>query len=338
MSRTRIVGLITALVSAAVVGPFVVVLSASTATATTTSIALDPHKPIALGQSLTITGTLTTDDPAVMPEQLAVTRTDSEGTQPLTGPVSVTGSGSPGQYTLQIDDTPRLGQTNTYDVTYTGATTASGSVDIEVQRKQPGLSVTTDRTTYGYGATAHVRAHLGATYTNRAVSIYAKPYGGTWGLLRSANVDADGYLRTSHVMSRRTVFRVTFTGDARYGDRTLLATRYSRARLVERLHRWYDTSRGYHLYRMSTDPKQTVRVHPGHAGDCIRFRAQRRHNGAWHGVALSGCIALSSTSGAAVLLRGSPVPFEPYRLRAELPSTPKNAATKGRWQLLKFTA
>jgi hypothetical protein len=306
-------------------------------TATTMSITVASHDAIDLGQQLVLTADVTSDAPTLTTDDFTVTREDREGTVPLE-PASLSLEGS-GPWTLTITDTPRDGLANSYTVSSAVTDPATtGSVTVMVRRHVPNLSVTTDRTTYGYGTTAHVRAHLGATYTNRTVGIYAKPYGGSRGLLRSAHVDTDGYLRTSYVMSRRTVFEVAFTGDTRYAARTVAATRYSRARLVEHLHRWYDTSRRYHLYRMSTDPKQTVRVRPGHAGDCIRFRAQRRYNSAWHGVALSGCIALSSTSGAAVLLRGSPVPFEPYRLRSELPGTTENAATKGRWQLLKFTA
>lgn len=78
----------------------------------------------------------------------------------------------------------------------------------------PTLTLSTDRSTYAFGATATLNIHLGATASNRTVSVYAQSYGAARKLLRTTAVDTSGNLAVRTVLTRMTNFSVRFAGDA----------------------------------------------------------------------------------------------------------------------------
>ncbi|TFV32330.1 PKD domain-containing protein [Streptomyces sp. T1317-0309] len=115
----------------------------------------------------------------------------------------------PGTYTVRLTETDWAGNT--------ASTTTS--MTVPTVRYSTALSLTTNASSYAYGATATVTAHLGTTYSNRAVSIYAQPYGGTKTLVKTGKVDSHGNLVASYKVTRNTVFTTAFSGDLEYPPR-----------------------------------------------------------------------------------------------------------------------
>jgi hypothetical protein len=116
----------------------------------------------------------------------------------------------------------------------------------------PALSVSTSAATYAYDSTVHVTARLGATDTNRAVSIYAQPAGGVRTLVRTGRVTASGTLTASYVAAHSTTFTAVFSGDAKYEARVVTRSVGVHAKVSA-------TISGYYAITGSTTPRPTPR-------------------------------------------------------------------------------
>ena len=303
--------------------------------ATASTLTLGGPATATRATAVALTGTLTGTPALPAGTPLTVSKTDLAGTHALAG--VTTGVG--GAFT--VDDTPAVGGTNSYTVSYAGDADhqpASASTIVEVSRATPTLTLTSDKPTYEYKATATVTAHLGTTFNNRTVKIYATPYGASKVLIASGTVDASGNLTAKRVVTRRTTFSVTFPGDYRYAPRTVTRTVTVRAAVGETISGYYGTaSNGDKLFRTTVDPLLTVKVSPNRAGQCIRFTAQRFSAGAWRSWASSACaVTLDPTSAAAASLTGSHPTGYRFRMRAEYLGDTVSAAKNGAWKYFRF--
>lgn len=285
--------------------------------------------------ALTVTGTLTGTPALAAGTALTVTKTDLAGTHALTGVTT----DSAGAFT--VHDTPAVGGSNRYTVSYAGDGAhrpASASATVAVSRGTPALTVTTNLSTYEYKATATVTAHLGTTFDGRTVKIYATPYGQTKVLVASGTVNASGNLTVTRVLTRRTTFSAVFAGDQRYAPRTVNRAVAVRASVSQTMSGHYATSSGTYLFRTTVDPLLTARVAPNRAGQCVRFTAQRYSAGAWRAWASSACaVSLDSTSAAAAYLTGSHPTGYRFRMRAEYLGDTVSAAKNGAWKYFRFS-
>ncbi|BCJ43456.1 hypothetical protein GCM10010168_42340 [Actinoplanes ianthinogenes] len=227
-------------------------------TASTVTLAGPSSAPRA--KPLTITGTLAS--PLALPSGLtvSVTRIDLEhptglalGTRPV---------GSDGSFS--VTDTPPAGGTVTYRVAYAGDkthTAAAATKAIAVSRVTPALTLTNGGKVYAYGQTVSFTAHLGATYKNRTVEIWADPAGADQArvLVKRGTVNSSGNLTASVRLTRDTTLSAVFTGDARYAPRTVTATVGTKVNLSLKVSGYYKTakigSKKYRYFHVKNDAR-----------------------------------------------------------------------------------
>ncbi|OLZ69374.1 hypothetical protein AV521_17735 [Streptomyces sp. IMTB 2501] len=244
--------------------------------------------------------------------------------------------------TFHIADVPQVGGANTYTVTYAGdsahqATKASATV--QVSRSATALSISTNASSYAYGATAKVTAHLGRTYNGRTLSIYAEPYHGKKTLVRAGTVDSHGNLTATYRVTGSTIFTASFAGDYRYAAATAVRTVSAHAKVSESLSGYYGSthygSTLYRVYHHTATAKLNATVTPDKVGQCVRFQAQRYYGGAWHAQSISSCRTLSTTSTGSATLSLTKAVNSRFRMRAEYVHSGKdtgNLSTWGAWQ------
>ncbi|MFF4208960.1 hypothetical protein ACFYZE_06200 [Streptomyces sp. NPDC001796] len=292
------------------------------------------------GTALTFSGALS-DAPYDNGETVTVTRTDAaHTTTPVQWTVPVGTDG-----TITVKDTPSIGGANTYTVSYPGDASheaATASAIVQVSRTATALSVTTNASSYAYGATATVTAHLGTTYNGRTVSIYAQPYGGGKTLVKTGTVDAGGNLSATYKLTRNTTFTASFSGDYRYAPATATHTAYDQVKIAETLGGYYTSTTysgvTYRVYHHTVKPRVTAVVTPNKSGQCEKFQAQEYYSGAWHTLTTSGCYYLDPNSTSVAQLSLTNAVNQKFRVRSEYVHSTQdntNLTTWGGW--LYFT-
>jgi hypothetical protein len=292
------------------------------------------------GAALSFGGKLS-DGPYGSGQTVTVSRTDAaHTTTPVkwTVPVGVDG-------TITVKDTPSIGGANTYTVSHPGDAShqaATTSAIVQVSRAATAVSVTTNASSYAYGATATVTAHLGTTYNSRTVSVYATPYGGTKTLVKTGTVDAKGNLTATYELARNTTFSASFAGDYRYAPATVTRAADAHVKVATTLGGSYTSTTysgiTYRVYHRTVKPSVTATVTPNKAGQCQRFQAQQYYSGAWHTLTTSGCFSLAANSTAKTQLSLTNALNQKFRVRSEYERRTKdntNLSTWGGW--LYFT-
>lgn len=237
-------------------------------------------------KKLTVTGKLTSRTPLPAGTGLKVTRTDVES--PKGKALAAVRTKADGSFSFT--DAPPAGGKVTYKVSYAGDAThapASGSDTVDVSRKSTVLKLNNNGKLYSYGKKVTFTAHLGTTYKNRTVSIYADPFGSDKPkkLLKTAKVNSRGDLSATVSMTRDTTVSAVFTGDARYASKTVKSTGYARAKVSTAVSKHYKTGRigstTYHYFRKNTDPVFTTTMNY-HEGRKQRFQLQVYYQGTWY--------------------------------------------------------
>lgn len=283
--------------------------------------------------ALTFGGTLG-DAPYPAGETVTVSRTDLAHTStPVTWTVPV---GTDGKITVK--DTPSIGGANTYKVDYPGdaahqAATASSTV--QVSRAATAVSVTSNESTYTYGATATVTAHLGTTYDSRTVSIWATPAGGKKTLVKTAAVDSKGNLKATYRLTHNTTFTASFAGDYRYAPATATRAVHDQVGIAEKLGGSYTSTKygtvTYRVYHHTVKPQVTGTVTPDKSGQCLRFQAQEYYNKAWHTLTTSSCFSLATGSVGSTGLSLTNAVNQKFRVRTEYVAGAKDATNVSTW-------
>jgi sugar lactone lactonase YvrE len=298
------------------------------ATSSDPSVQVSPYAPALTltapakatrGATLKFTGALS-DAPYDSGETVTVSRTDAaHPTTPVQWTVPPAADG-----TLAIQDTPTVGGANTYTVSYPGDaahSAATASAIVQVSRATTSLSVTTNASSYAYGVTATVTAHLGATYNSRTVSVYAQPYGGKKTLVKTGTVDSHGNLTTGYKITHNTTFTAAFAGDYRYAPATATHTAHDHVKVTESLGGYYAGitygSTHYRVYHHTAKPQVSVTVTPNKSGQCQLFQAQRYYSGAWHTLTTSACFDLTAASTAVAKLTLTNAVGQKFRVRSE---------------------
>ncbi|WP_225100223.1 Ig-like domain repeat protein [Streptomyces sp. CoH27] len=251
-----------------------------------TALTVDAPATAARAKQLTVTGKVISSVPLPTGTQLTVTRTDVESPKgkALT-PVAVRADG-----TFSFTDTPPAGGKVTYTVSYAGDAdhaAASASDSVSVSRATTALTLNNNRTVYDYGKAVKFTAHLGTTYTNRTVEIWADPYGSDRPnkLVKSGRVDSHGNLSVTLNLWRDTTVTAKFAGDARYqpasarsivGDRVSIST--SVGNQYKSAYVWGQT---YSYFHTNKNPLITTRMtyYPGRAQ---KFEFQVYYQGTWY--------------------------------------------------------
>ncbi|MEU9924296.1 hypothetical protein AB0H51_23900 [Streptomyces griseoluteus] len=273
-------------------------------------------------------------------ETVTVTRTDAaHATTPVTWKAPVATDG-----TITVKDTPSTGGATTYTVDYAGDgghQAATASATVQVSRATTSLSVAANASTYAYGATATVTAHLGTTYNGRTVSLWATPAGGAKTLVRTGTVDSKGNLRATYKLTRSTTFTASYAGDHRYAPATATRAVSGQVKVAQTLSGYYTSTTysgtTYRVYHRTTRPTVTTTVSPDKSGQCVKFQVQRYYSGAWHTLNTSACFTLGSKSAVSSQLSLSNAVSQRFRVRSEYLRSSKdttNVSTWGGWQYL----
>lgn len=312
------------------------------ATTSDASIQVSPYTPALTlkapttatrGAALTLTGTLS-DAPYATGEAVTVTRTDAGHT---TTPVKWTAVvGTDGRFTIK--DTPTIGGANTYTVSYAGDASheaAKASAIVQVSRVATSVSVATNASTYTYGATATVTAHLGTTYNSRTVSIWATPAGGRKTLVKTATVDTKGNATATYKLTRNTVFSASFAGDYRYAPASATRAVNDQVRIAQTLAGYYGnvTYNGvpYRVYHRTVKPRVTATVTPNKSGQCQLFQAQEYYSAAWHTLTTSPCFSLDANSTAVTSLSLTNAVNQKFRVRTEYVRSASDTTNVSTW-------
>jgi hypothetical protein len=293
---------------------------------------------------LTVTGRLSATVPLQAGTRLAVTRTDLESPSGKALPaVTVKADG-----TYSFTDTPPAGGTVTYQATYAGDaehTAAKASDKVTVSRTKPTLSLNKNGNVYDYGADVSFTAHLGSTYKNRTVEIWANPFGGDKPnkLLKTGKVNSSGNISATVDMTRDTDVTAVFQGDARTAPRTVKSTAYARVKVSTAVSKHYRTAKigstSYYWFRKSTDPLLTTTM-TYYKGRKQRFDLQVYSGGKWYS-ADSEYFPIG-TNGKSVVSLGAP---GQSGIRARMRSVyvngssgdTVNTTTYGSWKYLYFS-
>jgi len=237
---------------------------------------------------LTITGQLTWPHTHLTTGTIQITRTDPanpHGTPLATVPINADGS-------FTIHDTPTTGGSNTYTVTYTGGTAylpTTATSTIQITRATTPLTVSTNASGYNYNTWAHITAHLGTTYNNHQVTLYAQPYSGSKSTIATGTVDSHGNFSAWYKVTRNTTFTAAFTGDYRYNPTTATTTAWDHAQVTDilRLNLATTTINGTHYAVYHSDdpylqPLFETTVTPDHTGQNLAVTLQRYYSDSWH--------------------------------------------------------
>lgn len=288
---------------------------------TQSSLTLSAPSSVYLGTSVHVTGTLAFSTGAP-PTGTAVTITRTEQGSTATQTFSVT-TGTGG--TFSVADTPPGPGTFTYTASYAGTQSiaaASAAQTVTVSKLVPALTLSTGPTTFNYEPKIELTAHLGPTYSDRTLAIYAHDLSGNKTVLvRRASVNSKGELTVSYRAPHNTTFTVEFAGDAKYAARSVSKTVHVRASVSQRVTGNYGTEHHsghlYYLFAKNKTLYSKLTVAPNQRGQCVKFEVEIYYQGAWTGVT-TGCGKLpkSSTLSLKLSLRGGAIGV-PYRVRGE---------------------
>lgn len=295
-------------------------------------------------KKLTVSGRLTSKTPLAAGTGLKVTRTDVDapGGKALAA-VTTKADGS-----FSFTDTPPAGGKVTYKVSYAGDAThapASGSDAVDVSRKAVSLSLNNNGKLYGYGKDVGFTAHLGTTYKNRTVALYADPFGTDKPkkLLKTAKVNSRGDLSATVDMTRDTTVTAVFTGDARTAARTVKSTAYAQAKVSTTVSKHYRTGRigstTYSYFHKNTDPVFTTAMNY-YTGRKQRFQLQVYYQGSWYDSG-SEYFAVAKNGTSVVRLEAPGKSGIRARVRSSYINGSSgdtvNSTTYGGWKYITFT-
>ncbi|MFF4245883.1 YncE family protein [Streptomyces sp. NPDC001822] len=296
------------------------------------------------GSKLTVTGKLSATVPLPSGAKLQLTRTDLES--PAGKPLPVVAPMADGSYTFT--DTPPAGGTVTYKVAYAGDaahTAVSASDKVTVPLTNPTLTLSKNGSVYNYGTDVSFTAHLGSTYKNRTVEIWANPFGGDKPnkLLKTGAVNSSGNISATVDMTRDTEVTAVFKGDTRIAPRTVKSTAHARVNVSTAVSKHYRTAKigstSYYWFHKSTDPLLTTTM-SYYKGRKQRFDLQVYSGGKWHS-ADSEYFALGTNGKSAVRLEAPGKAGIKARMRSVYVKGTSgdtvNSTTYGSWKYLYFS-
>ncbi|MGW7816822.1 Ig-like domain repeat protein [Streptomyces puniciscabiei] len=235
---------------------------------------------------LTVKGTLTATLPLPAGTPLQVTRTDLDSPNGKSLGTRALGSGGAFSFT----DTPPAGGKVTYTVTYAGDdrhTAAKAADSVAVSRANASLSLDNNGKVYDYGTAVRFTAHLGTTYRNRTVEIWADPYGPDRPnkLVKSGRVDSHGNLSATLSLYRDTTVTAKFAGDSRYDSAAAVSRAYDRVSISTSVSNQYKSAsvwgQTYYFFHKTKNPLVTTKMtyYPGRAQ---KFEFQVYYQGKWY--------------------------------------------------------
>ncbi|MET9890978.1 Ig-like domain repeat protein [Streptomyces sp. NPDC006465] len=319
------------------------VLEAPTKSAT--SITVDAPATATRAKQLTVKGKVSSRTALPAGIKLTATRTDLESPsgKALTT-VTVKADG-----TYSFVDTPPVGGKVTYTLKYAGDTghaSGTGSDTVEVSRATTTLTLNNNGKVYAYGADVNFTAHLGTTYKNRKVEIWANPFGSDKPntLVKSGTVNSSGNLSVVLDLKRDTKVTAKFAGDARYTPKTVTSTVGAQVKVSTSVSGHYKTSstwgHTYYYFKKTKNPlfTNTMTAYPDRKQ---RLQFEIYYNGTWYNNG-SKYFTLSSAGVSKVELTGEHETGWRMRVRSSYVNDSSgdtvNSTTYGAWKYFTFTS
>jgi hypothetical protein len=296
-------------------------------------------------KSLTVSGRITSPTAIPVGTVLTVTRTDLTYPHGKALPAVTTKAGGAFSFT----DAPSTGGTVTYRVSYAGDATHSavtGAGTVQVSRTTPTLTLNNNGKIYSYGAKTTFTAHLGSTYQNRTVAIWADPYGADKPkkLVTSAKVNSKGNLSVTLTLTRDTAVEAVYAGDAHTAPRTVTSVARDDVKVSTTVAKYYRTGRigstKYYYFHKKTSPVFTTTM-TYYKGRKQYFEVQVYESGHWYA---SGAqyFSMSTAGKSAVTLEAPGQSGIRARVRVSYIDTGSgdnvNTTTHGAWAYLDFTS
>jgi hypothetical protein len=295
-------------------------------------------------KKLSATGKLTSDKPFPAGSTVTITRTDIDSPKGKSlGTRSVSSSGA-----FSFTDVPPAGGNVTYTAQYAGDAThapASGKDTVAVSRNATTLTLNHNGTLYSYGADVSFTAHLGSTYKNRTVEIWADPYGSDKPkkLLRTGKVNSKGNLSATVDMTRDTTVTAVFAGDARSASKTVKVTAYAKVKVSTTVAKQYKTAKigstSYAYFHKNTDPVFTTTM-TYYKNRSQRLSLEVYYQGKWYDAG-SQYFALGTNGKSTVTLLGPHDTGFRLRMRSSYVNGSSgdnvNSTTHGAWKYFYFT-
>jgi hypothetical protein len=314
-------------------------------TTPTTSITVDAPATATRAKQLTVKGKVSSKVALPAGIKLTATRTDLESPSgKVLTPVTVKADG-----TYSFVDTPPAGGKVTYTLKYAGDTdhtSGTGSDTVEVSRATTTLTLNNNGKVYAYGADVNFTAHLGTTYKNRKVEIWADPFGSDKPntLVKSGTVNSSGNLSAVLDLKRDTKVTAKFLGDARYAPKTVTSTVGAQVKVSTSVSGHYKTSytwgHTYYYFKKTKNPlfTNTMSAYPGRKQ---RLQFQVYYNGTWYDNG-SKYFTLSSAGVSKVELTGEHETGWRTRVRSSYVNSSSgdtvNSTTHGAWKYFTFTS
>ncbi|GGM06283.1 hypothetical protein GCM10010129_57430 [Streptomyces fumigatiscleroticus] len=308
------------------------------------TLKVDAPKTATRAKSLTVKGSLTSGLALPAGTPLTVTRTDLESPNGKSLGTKRLGTGG----TFSFTDTPPAGGKVTYKVTYAGDTShtaATASDSVEVSRAKPALTLNNNGKVYSYGTDVTFTAHLGTTYKNRTVEIWADPFGADKPkkLVKSGKVNSKGNLAVKLDMSRDIKLTAVFKGDARYASRSVTSTAYARVKVSTTLSKHYKTAKigstTYQYFHKNTDVISTTTM-SYHKNRKQRLQLQVYSGGKWYTTATE-YFTLGSNGKSVVNLGHAGQSGVRARVRSSYVNSDSgdtvNTTTHGAWKYFYFS-
>ncbi|MGH2642055.1 MAG: choice-of-anchor D domain-containing protein [Actinomycetota bacterium] len=234
-------------------------------------------------------------------------------------------------------------------------TTASGGRDIGLygtgNKFAPQVSLRLSDGKIRFGQSVQVTARMTAfdPAADQVLHIYAKPYGGTFSLLTSEVIDANGEVTLTHTPKRSTSYRAQFLGSQQYFAATSI-TKTVRVAVVARgaLKQVDGHSGGYALYDYTAScpgrgrgcPTFAVTVIPNHAGKRVCVTLQLWIRRSWRTAIACFRLRLNSRSTATAFFVyvNREVIGIPARVRASFGGDADHLGGKTAWSYFKVRA
>ncbi len=210
--------------------------------------------------------------------------------------------------------------------------------------------VRVSRSSIRFGQTVVLTAHLtGFEQTiSKEVEIHARPYGGTYALLTSGDVDENGNLSVTFAPRKKTTFIAKFLGDEHSLPATSpVKTVYVSVSVTGSMIGAYGSSGAYKLYHFNARcpnrgrgcPTYVFKVTPNHSGANACALLQVRTGGVWRTATDCVRVRLNADSKAAVtwVYGGPGVIGLPTRVRAQFRGDADHVGANARWAYFKVT-
>lgn len=198
---------------------------------------------------------------------------------------------------------------------------------------------------YDYASNVTFTAHLGTTYKNRTLSLYADTAGDGKGkyLVKTGTVNSGGNLSASLTLKRDTTVSASFSGDARTAPKTATSWVGAKVKVSLSVSRSYKTAtvNGYtkYYFRKTTNPLFTTTM-TAYSGRSQKLEFQIYSGGAWRSAGYQ-YFKLDSTGKSVVELGGTHQTGYSMRVRSSYINNSSgdtvNSTTNSSWKYFTFT-